>query len=197
MRLAVYIDKTHFSENFWSGFPSQTLQDLDLHGNFSYFNLDDFVNLKTLSLNGKVHESFNFELFKNLCNQLESLSIDFTGIDFKTLFKLFDGYHFPYLENLSFSRCFIERVDKHFMNRFPMLIFLYMDQCHLEAIEDEAFSNFKHLSFLGLFANKVRFIGKNAFSNMKNLEVLDLCNNGLKHIDREFTGLGSSVEIRL
>ena len=195
--MGVYIDKTHFSKNIWSGFPSQSLQELELYGNFYYFNLDNFVNLKILSIDGTIDESFNFELFKNLCNQLESLTISFTDIDFKTLFKLFDGCHFPYLQYLSLSECFIERVDKYFTIRFPLIRSLYMHKCQLETIEDEAFSNLKQLFHLGLSENQIRFIGKNAFSNLNNLKVLNLSNNGLTDIDREFFGIGNSVVIYL
>ena len=45
------------------------IQRLCLHGNLSYFNLDNLVNLKHLSLDGFIYTSFNFELFKNLCNR--------------------------------------------------------------------------------------------------------------------------------
>ena len=197
LHLGVYIDKTHFSTNFWSGFPSQSLQELDLYGNFFYFNLNNFVNLKSLSLDGTIDDSFNFELFKNLCYQLESLRISFNDIDFKTLFKLFDGCHFPNLQFLTVSGCFIQRVDKHFINRFPLLSNLYITKCHIETIEDEAFSNLKHLFHLGLSGNQIRFIGKNACSNLNNLKVLNLSNNanGLTDIDREFIGIGNSVVI--
>ena len=193
--MGINIEKIHFSSNFWSGYQSQNIQILHLHGKFSYFNLDNFVNLKTLYLIGTIDESFNFKLFKNLCNQLESLRIKFTDIDFKTLFKLFDDYHFPHLTFLCLSQCFIERVDKNFINRFPMLKRLNINLCRLETIDDEAFSNLKQLTYLGLITNQVTYIGKNAFS--KNLKVLDLTNNGLTHIDREFIGLENSAKICL
>ena len=189
------MNKVQFSTSFWS---SQSIQQLNLYGKFSYFNLDNFVNLNSISLDGTITEDLNFELFKNLCNQLETLVIKITDIHSKTsLFKLFDGYHFPYLKYLTFSRGFIQRLDKNFINRFPMLICLYIYSCNLETIEDEAFSNLKELFYLGLSGNRVSFIGKNAFLNLKNLKVIDLCNNGLKHIDREFVGLENSVEIQL
>ena len=186
--MGIYIDKIQFTTDFWSGYSSHSIQDLHLHGKFSYFNLDNFFNLKRLSLQGTLDESFNFELFKNLCKQLESLIFRFTDIDFKALFKLFDGYHFPNLQYLTFNECLIKNVNKHYIN-----------SCHLETIEDETFSNLKQLRHLGLPGNQIRFIGKNAFFNLKNLEVLNLANNELTHIDREFIGIGleSSVEIRL
>ena len=51
-----------------------TIEELHLHGNFSNFNLDSLVNLRELSIAGYIDKSFNFELFKNLCNQLENLN---------------------------------------------------------------------------------------------------------------------------
>ena len=192
--MGIYIDKIQFSTNFWSGYPSQSIQFLQLRGKFSYINLDNFVNLTSLCLDGTLEESFNFDIFKNLCNQLESLRILLTDIESN---RLFDGYHFPYLKQLSLSRCFIERVDKIFINRFPMLIRLNINSCRLETIEDEAFSNLNQLRYLGLPGNQIRFIGKNSFLNLKNLKVLDLTNNGLTHINPEFIGLENSVEIRL
>lgn len=51
----------------------QSIEILHLHGKFPYFNLDKLINLKLLYLNGDISENFNFELFKNLFNQLEIL----------------------------------------------------------------------------------------------------------------------------
>ena len=76
----------------------QHIQQLFLRGNFSYFNLDNLANLKVLVLEGTINESFNMELFKNLCNQIVVLRISLTNIDYKTLFKLFDGHTFSYLQ---------------------------------------------------------------------------------------------------
>ena len=39
------------------------IQDLRLKGNFSFFNLDNLVNLKKLTLTGIIDENFNFEQF--------------------------------------------------------------------------------------------------------------------------------------
>ena len=190
-------DKIIFSTNFWS---SQSIQSLDLYDNFSYLNFDNFINLKRLSLNGAINEDFNLELFKNLCNQLESLSICFSNIDSKTSFKLFDDYHFPNLQYLKLDGLFIKNVNKNFVNRFPFLQRLYIKSYHLETIEDEAFSNLKqlnHLSLFGFFLN----IENNAFSNTKNLKTLDLryniLINGLTHVNRESIGLEDSVEFIL
>ena len=73
------------------------IEQLNLHGNYSYFNLDNFVNLKTLILEGTIKEDFNFKLFKKLCIQLEDLTISSSEINDKILFKLFDGHHFSNL----------------------------------------------------------------------------------------------------
>lgn len=83
-----------------------------LEGNFSYLNLnlDNFVNLKTLSLYGNINGNFNIELFKNLCNQLENLEIE--KFDEETFLTLFDGHHFLNLKYLNLIGCCIKKVKK-------------------------------------------------------------------------------------
>ena len=52
----------------------QTIEYLTLRGEFSNFKLDSLVNLKSLTLGGKIdRDDLNFGLFKNICNQLEIL----------------------------------------------------------------------------------------------------------------------------
>ena len=77
---------------------------------------------------GCINENFNFELFKNLCNQLEDIKIslgntlycpNISSIDEKTLFKLFDGYNFPYLVDFTIETLYINRLKKKFINRLP------------------------------------------------------------------------------
>ena len=93
------------------------IQRLCLHGNFSYFNLDNLVNLKVLSLDGFTYTIFNYELFKNLCSQLENINIRLNNINEKEFFKLFDGYNFPYLVNLTIEHLKMKRLKKKFINR--------------------------------------------------------------------------------
>jgi hypothetical protein len=50
------------------------IEQISLKGRLSHFSLDNFYNLKNLSLNGTINDDFNFELFKNICYQLERLS---------------------------------------------------------------------------------------------------------------------------
>ena len=50
---------------------------LCLLGNFSYFNLDNLINLQCLAFNATINEDFNFELFNNLSRQLQELSFSF------------------------------------------------------------------------------------------------------------------------
>ena len=70
-------------ENIVTGLLDQVshIQELHLNVNLSYFNLDNLVNLRVLSLSGTIAENFNFELFKNLCNQLEDIRIRFFEIE--------------------------------------------------------------------------------------------------------------------
>lgn len=175
------------------------IEKLFLSGNLSYFNLDSFVNLKVLSLDGTcLNESFNIELFKNLCNQLTILNIELTELDEETLYKLFDGLNFPFLYSFSIMKCNLKRLSKEFFNRFPILERLNIIDCNLEVIEKDLFSNLNSLSHLFLCKNRIKSIGKNTFSNLKNLEILDLSGNEtIKDLDCEFIGVGNWVEIIL
>ena len=86
------------------------IQELHLNDTLSYFNLDNLVNLKVISLSGRINENFNFELFKNLLNQLEVLFINnITNIDYESLLKLFAAHKFSNLARLYLSGCNIRR----------------------------------------------------------------------------------------
>ena len=93
-----------------------TIQQLYLHGNFSYINLDSLVNLRELSIAGYIDEKFNIDLFKNLCNQLEILKIVLANLDEKSFFKLFDGCNFPYLLYFSLRYFNVKRLKKEYIN---------------------------------------------------------------------------------
>lgn len=172
----------------------QRIERLHLHGNLSYFNLDYLVNLKYLALFGTLNESFNYELFKYLCNQLETLNIELTNIDEK---KLFYGHSFSNLKSFSIVKCNIKRLKKEFVDSFPMLQQLFILDCNLEEIEHDVFANLKQLNILDLSINQLKFIEKDTFLNLKNLEKLDLSNNGLTNLDAEFIGVRNSVKILL
>ena len=136
----------------------RNIEQLSLSGDLSYFNLDDFVNLKSLVLKGVINDDFNFQLFKNLCNQLEQLSI-LSYIDSEVLFKLFDGHNFSNLRSLVIMHCNIQLLKKEYIpNRFPMLRHLFIHYCNIEAIENDAFSNLTRLNCLDLSNNSLRFI---------------------------------------
>ena len=198
----------------------RNIEQLSLSGDLSYFNLDDFVNLKSLVLKGVINDDFNFQLFKNLCNQLEQLSI-LSYIDNQVLFKLFDGHCFPNLVKLEYEYCSIIIINKSYFNQFPMLRELSMNNCKIKLIEDDAFLNLKHLvrldlrenslktldkriftelgnlEQLNLSKNRLEYIEKDIFSNLKNLKSLDLSDNRLELYPESFIGLQNSVEIRL
>ena len=174
------------------------IEELILGGNFSNFNLDYLANLRSLYISGYIKENFNVDLFKNLCNQLETLQFDLFKVDKKILFKLFDGHYFPNLLSLALRNCNnLERLEKEFFNRFrfPILRRLFIMNCNLEVIEKDAFSNIKNLEIVDLSGNKIKFIEKNTFSYLKNLKVLDLSGNGLTNLDGKFIGVRNSVEI--
>ena len=59
---------------------------LILFGRLSYFNLDHFYNLNLLFLIGTLNESFNIDLFKNLCNQIKFINIELPETEEKNIF---------------------------------------------------------------------------------------------------------------
>ena len=173
------------------------IQVLYLNGEFSYFNLDNFANLRELLLFGTIGEensNFNFELFKNLCNQLETIKI---MLDEVIIDKLFDGYKFPYLLDFSIEFSSIKKINKELLMRFPSLRRLQISSCRIEVIEHDSFSNIQQLCSLNLSGNSIESIEENAFLMLKNLQTLDLRNNKLKNVDRKFTGLLESVELKI
>ena len=167
------------------------IQELHLDGN----NLDNFVNLRVLELSGTLDENFNFELFQNLCNQLEDIKIFFTNIDEKSYIKLFVGYTFPYLVGFAISFLKTKRLKKEFLNGFRMLKHLNIFDCNIKEIAHDSFSNLEQLCSLYLSYNRIEFIGFNVFSKLKNLQEVDLTHNefidfdiakriGLKEIEK-------------
>ena len=53
-------------------------------------------------------------------HKLESILIDLgNNNEQKTLFKLFDGYNFPYLIDFTLINLNIKRLTKEFLNRLP------------------------------------------------------------------------------
>ena len=174
------------------------IEKLCLIGNFSYFNLDDLVSLKMLALNGTINEDFNFELFKNLCNQLEELSITFKN-DFESIgAKLFDGHCFSNVQVLSFYKCNIKTLKKEFIDQFPALLYLSIHDCNIEMIEDDAFSNIKQLTRLNLNGNPLKTLEKRIFSQLINLEKLHLGNSKLLSIEKDmFSNMKNLRELNL
>jgi Leucine-rich repeat (LRR) protein len=199
----------------------QKIQDVHFKGKLSYFDLDNFVNLRELSLNGTINEHFNFELFKNLCNKLVILEIFLENIDEKTLVKLFGDYTFPYLENFHVRFANITILKKEFIIRFPKLKNLFINSCHIKfiekdsfsnleklccldlranqiiSIEENAFSKFKNIKRIDLSNNQIISIEENAFSKLNNLEQIDLSNNVLETFDPKFVGLKESIEFNI
>ena len=171
------------------------IQELFLEGNLSNFNLDNFDNLKKLSLIGTINESFNFELFKNLCNQLEDIIIILRNLDEKTLAKLFDCDTFPYLKKLTLMRTNIRILEKELLDRFPTIRELYISDSKIEMIESDTFSNLEQLCRLDLSGNRIHYIEGNAFSKLKNLQKLNLSHNYLTNFDLNFVGLSDRINL--
>lgn len=205
----------------------QSIEELILCGNSSYFNLDNFLNLKCLSLHPTINnDEFNFEILKNLRIQLEDLTIFISFEDDTNKrddLKIFADLYFPNLKRLTIINCNMKIVRKKFVDKFPMLRELNINNCNVEMIEENTFSNLKHqlvrldlennlivtlkncyfselvnLEYLILCDNRIQCIEKNVFSNLKNLRELDLRSNELSVLDREwFIGAKSSASVFL
>ena len=179
------------------------IEGLALDGQFSNINLDNFIRLKKLSLCGVLLDDFNFDLFKNIRNQLEELSISFKNMNDETISKLFYGNCFP---NISFLRISnIKKLEKKMLDGFPMLQSLCV--CHnneLKTIDKDTFSNMNNLKELCLSFNRLRELDPELFLGLRNLEKLKLVTNELTHFDlkildyivniKEINLCGNSIE---
>lgn len=176
----------------------QSIEELIIDGNLSNFNLDNLVNLKSLSLRGNINDNFNLEIFKKLCKQLNYLNFNFTkNMDVLTLYKLFDGYNFSNLKVINFFDCYV-RVDKNFIgkNRFPMLRELYFQACALELNELDVFSNLKQLVCLNLSGSLINLsVNSSNLKSLNHLQPLVLNDNEITIQDPELIGLEKSVNI--
>ena len=163
------------------------IERLALAGKFSSLNLDDLFKLKHLSLYCYLKDDFkyffDFDLLKNICNQLESIKIVSQDIDDNFLDKLFHSHNFPYLSKLVLAKSKITKFEKNFFDLFSILqIFSAFENKQLRKIEDDAFSNLKRLNQLNLNDNCIESIEKCHFSNLTKLKTLILYGNPLKNI---------------
>ena len=120
------------------------IERLALTGKISSLNFDNLFNLKLLSLYCYLKDDFNYffdyDLFKNICNQLEGIKIVSQDIGDNFLDKLFHGHNFPYLHKLVLAKSKITKLEKKFLDRFPMLqIFSAFKNKQLRKIDDDAF----------------------------------------------------------
>lgn len=162
------------------------IEEVRLFGNFSYFNLDHLVNLKSLALNGNINDDFNFELFKNLCYQLQILKVSFRNHYESISAKLFDGHCFSNLQELTIFNSNLKILKKKFIDKFPVLQYLRIDHCNLEMIEYDAFSNVKQLTNLNFMGNFFKTLEKRTFSQLTKLEEFYLRNNRIESVEKDF-----------
>ena len=145
--------------------------------------MDSFVYLRRLFIRGKIKDDFNFDLFKNLSNQLVHLEIDIANIDYKKIQKLFKGHNFSKLKVLDIRHCTIRRIETKFIQQFPILMAIRMSDCKVETIEDDAFLNLKELLVLDLRHNLLKSLYKRHFSNLTNLVYFIVVKNRLEFIE--------------
>lgn len=161
----------------------QNIEELKLNGNLHNFNLDSFVNLRGLSLCGKINDGFNFELFKNLSNQLDKLTLLLPNFDYEVILKLFNGHNFSNLQFLVIAHCNIRRVEKKLIEQFPSLKNLGLIKCNIETIEDDAFSHLKDLIILDLSDNLLKSLYNQQYSGLVGLEKIILFKNRIEDIE--------------
>ena len=156
---------------------------LEINGCFSNLNLDSLVNLENLTLNGEIKEGFNYDLFKNFCDNLQKL-YTYLKFDDDEITKLFDSYNFPRLLGLNIRESKITKLEKKFFQRFPMLhTFNFAHNCELKIIENDAFSSLSNLVHLKLNDNLIEKIDRTHFSSLINLEILNLKDNKIKSLE--------------
>ena len=161
----------------------QNIEELKLSGNLHNFNLDSFVNLRRLSLCDNINDGFNFELLKNLSNQLDKLTLLLPKIDYETILKILNGHNFSNLQSLVIAYSNIRRVEKKFIERFPSLKILRLIKCNIETIEDEAFSQLKDLILLDLSDNLLKSLYNRQYSGLVSLEKIILSKNRIEDIE--------------
>ena len=156
------------------------IEKLCLNGKFSNINLDNFVNLKNLELHGDILDGFNFDLFKNICKQLEKLSIEFKNIDDESTSKLLYGHSFPYVSYINISNSKITRFEKKLFDGFPMLQLLGVAlNSELKTIDKDAFWNLKNLKMVEFaFNTELSELQPELFSCLAKLEKLRFDGNG-------------------
>lgn len=158
------------------------IEELSLVGEFSDINFDIFVSLKRLKLCGNLLSDFNFDLFENICNRLEELSVKFYNMNDERISKLICSHFFPKLLKLEIISSKITRLEKELFDRFPALQSINVSHnTELKTADKDTFSNLKNLKELGLNCNRLTEFNSESWLN--NLEKLDLRNNKLRHFD--------------
>ena len=193
---------------------------LALHGFLSDFKLDSLVKLKSLSLSGPVCKEFNFDLLKNICSQLEELSIGYIFNDFESVTKFFSDKKFPNIKTFYIGSNSY-KLEKKLFDLFPMLQTLHIS---FSQVDQDLFSNLGQLTslyfsnnfiksstfnkidfsylvnlkYLNLSRNWLKTIDANIFSNLTSLRALDLSCNGLKVLDAKiFRSLNRLIWLNL
>lgn len=185
-----------------------SVKKLTLYGRLSNFHLDNMIHMRELSLKGFLDNDFNYDLFKNICNQLTDISISYSNIDDEKMNKLFDDHHFPNLSKLCIEETKITKLDaKTTFSQFQILKELTLcDNLDLEIIDYEFFSNLKQLTrftwmdrWMNRSINKLKPIGfdKSHFSKLTNLEYLRL-NGKIERIEENmFSNLKNLTHLDL
>lgn len=146
------------------------IERLSLDGIFGDLNLENLYSLKILSLSGTLNDNFNFDLFKNICNQLEALDIRY-DLSNETMFKLLNDHIFTNLTSLKIEDSKITRIEKKLFEGFPILenLRIYYNS-EIKIIDRDSFSGLKKLVHLSMRSNGTETIEQENLFGLENLQ---------------------------
>lgn len=173
-----------------------SIEELNIKGVFSDLNLDSLVNLKSLKINGSIDKDFNNDLFKNICENLQELSISLNGLNEEKFIKLFFGLHFPNLHTLKIGCNQMTKIEKKFFDGFSMLQNLSI--YYIKEIDFDAFSNLTQLVDLVFYNNNLESLDQRTFSKLLNLENLYLSDSRIVSLEENmFSNLKNLANLNL
>ena len=191
--LITYFIHKRFSTQIFGNL--STIKELRIDAGFTDINLDDLVNLEKLTIFGDIGRNFNFDLFKNICNHLQELSIILGNIANEHINELFYGLNFPNLVKLHIVKSQVAMLEKNMFEGFPMLQSLTLNENkRLRKIDNDAFSSLTNLVELDLKNNSIVSINQKHFAPLGNLKYLNLMNNRLKKFDLSILDYIGNIE---
>lgn len=135
-------------------------------------DLNRLVNLKWLELS--LFKENKFELITNVSNQLNTLKVSHTTIDFS------NPLDFPQLKCLDmFDVDLSQQISQKWLNGLKSLTKLYLNYTNLEDIGFMDAERLENLEMLDLSFNRITVSEKEVLSKFKKLKSVNLRNNNV------------------